>query len=178
MTLTETLIAAAGVITTATASLIVDWMKSDAQLTSLPRALDDAAKTFQILESAARIAQQIEALPAGRLKEEAQRSAEVVLSQIRTKVEAAATNVPVVSTGRRARSLVIRVADFLALGKPKHLLLWIPQLVFYAAFIMFFLLARRPNISLLDPLPLGLAVVGFAAWGTRQVFNLRKGQPE
>lgn len=162
---------------TAAASLLVDWMKSDAQLTSLPRALDDAAKTFQFLESAAKIAQQIEAIPEGRLKEEAQRTAELVLSEIRARIEAAPTNVPVVSAGRNARAWAIRVAEFLAIGKPKHLLLWIPQLVFYAAFIMVFLLTRRPNVSLLDHLPLGLAIVGFAAWGTRHVLNQRMRQP-
>lgn len=172
MTLTEMLIAAAGVITTATASLIVDWMKSDAQLTSLPRALEDATKTFQFLESASKIAQQIAALPEGRLKEEAQRSAEVVLSQIRERIEAAPTNAPVVSAGRNARVWAIRVTEFLAIGKPNHPLLWIPQLVFYAAFIVVFLLARRPGASVMYPL-----LIGIAAWCTRQVLNQRMGQP-
>ena len=127
------LIAGIATIVAAMAALFVEWMKSDAKLTSFPRATDDCLKASQFLEVWLKNYLQITALPDSEGKNLAKTYAENLLQEASTKLNDARSKATLSSAGYSARKLLFAAADVLRLRAPKRPLLWVPQLLFYAA---------------------------------------------
>jgi hypothetical protein len=129
---TTAIVSAVSVVIAALAALIVDWMKSDSRLKTTSTVLDEAAKELQFLESWCKIHAAIEALPEGEPKAEAHKYATEILSAVQTRIADARERRTVTTAGSEAMHIGFRVLGLLRLAAPRHPVVWIPQLAFYA----------------------------------------------
>jgi len=157
-------VTAVGTVLTAIAALIVDWLKSDARLKSVSQVYDESNKAVSFLDAWSKVYQQIETLPQGKTKELAKDLAETALSQ-------ALSRAKILPRGETASTLaghlwerLRNLLSLLQLDVPKHSAIWIPQLFYYAVFIMLVLVVVRSAQSLLDTAVIALAALTFALW--------------
>jgi hypothetical protein len=158
------LLTAVGTVIAAIAALVVDWLKSDARLKSVSVVYDESSKAVSLLDSWSKVYQQIGSLPDSQAKNVARELAETVLSQAleRAKIlprqETASTLVGGVAARLKNLLRLLRV------DAPRHPLIWIPQLAYYAAFTMLILVVTRSAANLMDPAVIALFTITVTLW--------------
>ena len=129
----QALIAGIATIIAAAAALLVEWARSDAKLISLPRAIEDYLKASQFLDAWSKTYQQIETLPDSKGKDLAKSYAELILANANAKLAEATSKATVTEVGQGTSAKLFAVANLVRLRAPKYAILWIPQLLYYAA---------------------------------------------